>query len=52
MTQPHGIERDEVRAPASDAPDLGVENDLDVVKAHPFEPQLLQRDFCADVGDW
>jgi len=38
----------------SDKPGLGVEIDLDVVKQHPFEQEVLQRSFYADgaVGDW
>jgi galactonate dehydratase len=43
-----------MKAYPSDAPGLGVEIDLDVVRAHPFEPELPQRVFHADgsVGDW
>ena len=43
-----------MRAFASGRPGLGVEIDLDVVRAHLFEPELPQRVFYADgsVGDW
>ena len=45
---------DGMHAYPSELPGLGVEIDLDVVRAHPFEPELPQRVFYADgsVGDW
>ena len=54
VTESHPLERDGMRALPSDRPGLGVEIDLDVVRAHPFEPELPQRVFHADgsVGDW
>jgi galactonate dehydratase len=50
----HSIDRDGMRASRGDRPGLGVEIDLDVVREHPFEPELPQRVFYADgsVGDW
>ena len=50
----HPIDPDGMRASRGDRPGLGVEIDLDVVRAHPFEPELPQRVFYADgsVGDW
>ena len=43
-----------MRAYPSELPGLGIEIDLDVVRAHPFEAELPQRVFYADgsVGDW
>ena len=54
VTDSHRIEPDGMRAYPSELPGLGVEIDLDVVRAHPFEPELPQRVFYADgsVGDW
>jgi galactonate dehydratase len=54
VTESHPLDRDGMRALPSDRPGLGVEIDLDVVRAHPFEPELPQRVFHADgsVGDW
>ena len=54
VTESHPIERDGRRALPSERPGLGVEIDLDVVRAHPFEPELPQRVNYADgsVGDW
>jgi len=53
-TESHRIDPNGMRAYPSEVPGLGVEIDLDVVRAHPFEPELLQRVFYADgsVGDW
>ena len=50
----HRIDRAGMHAYPSELPGLGVEIDLDVVRAHPFEPEVLQRVFYADgsVGDW
>ena len=54
VTESHPIERDGRRALPSERPGLGVEIDLDVVRAHPFERELPQRVNYADgsVGDW
>jgi galactonate dehydratase len=54
VTESHRIDPDGMRAYPSELPGLGVEIDLDVVRAHPFEPELPQRVFYADgsVGDW
>jgi galactonate dehydratase len=43
-----------MKAYPGDRPGLGVEIDLDVVRRHPFEPELPQRVFYSDgsVGDW
>jgi galactonate dehydratase len=43
-----------MKAYPGDRPGLGVEIDLDVVRRHPFAPELPQRVFYADgsVGDW
>ncbi len=50
----HRIDPEGMRAYPSEHPGLGVEIDLDVVRRHPFEPELPQRVFYADgsVGDW
>jgi len=50
----HRIDPNGMHAYPSELPGLGVEIDLDVVRAHPFEPELPQRVFYADgsVGDW
>ncbi len=52
--QSHRIEPDGMKAYPGDRPGLGVEIDLDVVRRHPFAPELPQRVFYADgsVGDW
>ena len=54
VTESHRVEREGMRAYPSEQPGLGVEIDLDVVAAHPFEPELPQRVYYADgsVGDW
>ena len=54
VAESHPLDRDGMRALPSDRPGLGVEIDLDVVRAHPFEPELPQRVWYADgsVGDW
>jgi galactonate dehydratase len=53
-TTSHRVDPDGMRAYPSEAPGLGVEIDLDVLRQHPFEPEVLQRVFYADgsVGDW
>jgi len=53
-SESHRIDREGMRALPGELPGLGVEIDLDVVRAHPFEPELPQRVFHADgsVGDW
>jgi galactonate dehydratase len=54
VSDSHRIEPAGMRAQPSEQPGLGVEIDLDVVRRHPFEPELPQRVFYADgsVGDW
>ena len=54
VTESHRIDPNGMHAYPSEAPGLGVEIDLDVVRAHPFEQEVLQRVFYADgsVGDW
>jgi galactonate dehydratase len=53
-SESHPIDRNGMLARPSGKPGLGIEIDLDVVKQHPFEPELPQRVFYADgsVGDW
>jgi galactonate dehydratase len=50
----HRVDPNGMHVYPSDRPGLGVEIDLDVVREHPFEPELPQRVFYADgsVGDW
>jgi galactonate dehydratase len=54
VTESHRIDAHGMLAFPSDRPGLGVEIDLEVVRAHPFEPERPQRVFYADgsVGDW
>ena len=54
VTESHRVDPNGMHAYPSEAPGLGVEIDLDVVRAHPFEQEVLQRVFYADgsVGDW
>ena len=54
VTESHRIDPKGMHAYPSERPGLGIEIDLDVVRAHPFEPELPQRVFYADgsVGDW
>jgi galactonate dehydratase len=54
LTESRRMDADGMRAYPSELPGLGVEIDLDVVRAHPFEPEIPQRVFYADgsVGDW
>ena len=54
VSESHPIDTGGMRARASDRPGLGVEIDLDAVRRHPFQPEVLQRVFYADgsVGDW
>jgi galactonate dehydratase len=54
VTDSHRVDAKGRHVYPSEQPGLGVEIDLDVVRAHPFEPELPQRVFYADgsVGDW
>ena len=50
----HPLDRNGMRVGPCDRPGLGVEIDLEVVAAHPPQPEILQRAFYSDgaVGDW
>jgi galactonate dehydratase len=54
VTESHRVDPAGMCAYPSELPGLGVEIDLDIVRAHPFEPELPQRVFYSDgsVGDW
>jgi galactonate dehydratase len=54
VTESHRIDPNGMHAYPTERPGLGIEIDLDVVREHPFQPELPQRVFYADgsVGDW
>ena len=54
VSESHRIDPNGMHAYPNELPGLGIEIDLDVVRAHPFEPELPPRVFYADgsVGDW
>ena len=54
VTDSHRVDPDGMKAFPGEQPGLGIEIDLDVLREHPFEPELPQRVWYADgsVGDW
>ena len=54
VSESYSVQSEGMKVTPGIRPGLGVEIDLDVVRRHPFEPEVPRRVFYADgsVGDW